>query len=90
MSSKSKCSLFVLGTTCSTVSTQGLALGPLAENIISHQDMVMTASCGYKVYISMAVVQYPLSQLMQANFLLLFQPADLVYKLYFNYFLIRF
>lgn len=39
----------------------GLAVGLLAENIISHQGMVTTASCGYKAYKSPAVVQDSLS-----------------------------
>lgn len=52
----------VLGSlTRGPVSTLGLAVGPLAENIISHQGIAMTASYGFKAYKSPAVVCCTLS-----------------------------
>lgn len=39
------------------VSTQALAVGTLAENFISHYGMLMTASYGYNVNKSLAVVR---------------------------------
>lgn len=47
----------VLGSlSCGPVSTPGLAVGPLAENVISHHSIEMTASYGYKAFKSPAVV----------------------------------
>lgn len=53
-----KCGFCVLGSLPhGPVSTQGLAVGTLAENFISHHGMLMTVGYGYKANKSLAVVR---------------------------------